>query len=84
MNRRQFLSLSALSLSLPGCAEWDFDSATENDASAPNTTETPSDTATETGTPPPEAATPECWPSMCEGSTLVEAQVAGGLRATLF
>lgn len=78
MNRRQFLSISVLSISLPGCSKWNFESATEDNASAPNTTEAPSNTATETETPPPEATTPECWPSMCAGSKLVEVQVAGG------
>lgn len=62
----------------PGCSKWNFESATEDNASAPNTTEAPSNTATETETPPPEATTPECWPSMCAGSELVEVYVACG------
>lgn len=78
MNRRQFLSISALSICLSGCVEWGFDAATENNSPAPNTTETPSNTATDTGAPPSEVSTPECWPSMCEGSKLVEVQVVGG------
>ncbi|WP_146417514.1 hypothetical protein [Haloarcula hispanica] len=77
MNRRQFLSISALSSSLSGCVEWNFDGTTENNSSAPKATETPNDTATETGTPPPDVSTPECWPSMCAGSKLVAVQVAG-------
>jgi hypothetical protein len=46
MNRRRFLTLSAVSLSLTGCMEGDFGD--------------------------PEVATPECGPSMCEGTTLVK------------
>jgi hypothetical protein len=70
VNRRQFLSISAFSISLSGCIEGDSGGTTE--------TETPRNTATETGTPSPEGVTPECWPSMCEGTKLVEVVVASG------
>jgi len=77
MNRRRFLSLSALSIPLSGCVELGLDDATEQNSPASNATEAPSNTATETGTSSPEAVTPECWPAMCEGSKLVEVQVVG-------
>ncbi|WP_154021046.1 hypothetical protein [Haloarcula sp. CBA1127] len=83
MNRRQLLSISALSIPLSGCVEWDFDGTTENNSPAPKATDTPSKTATETGTPPSEVSTPECWPSMCEGSKLVEVQVVGGFSGAV-
>ncbi|MDQ2071463.1 hypothetical protein RBH20_02805 [Haloarcula sp. H-GB4] len=83
MNRRQLLSISALSIPLTGCVKWDFDGATENNSPAQKMTETPSKTATETGTTPSEVSTPECWPSMCEGSQLVEAQVVGGFSGAV-
>lgn len=78
MNRRQFLSFSALSISLSGCIEGDVGDATENNpqTSTAAETETPRITTTETETPSPEGATPECWPSMCEGTELVEVVVA--------
>ncbi|MGB9954168.1 hypothetical protein ACOZ4F_17415 [Haloarcula marismortui] len=90
MRRRQLLSTSALSVALSGCLVGDFGDRTGDATQASNATETAtartSDSATET--PPPDVSTPECWPAMCEGSTLVEAQVVGGfsgevvLRAT--
>lgn len=77
MNRRQFLSISAFSVSLSGCIEGDFDGTTENNSptSKVTGTETPRNTDTETETPSPEGATPDCWPSMCEGTKLVEVVV---------
>ena len=38
-------------------------------------------TTTTTETPSPEGATPECWPSMCEGTKLVEVVVAHGFSS---
>lgn len=73
MNRRQFLSLSTLSLSLSGCIETDSGGSME-ETPPPNVTEahTSGSIATGTETVSPEGATPECWPSMCEGTKLVE------------
>ncbi|WP_224271095.1 hypothetical protein [Haloprofundus salinisoli] len=68
MNRRQFLSISALSISLSGCIEGDFGGTTRNNSTTPKT-ETLS----------PEGVTPECWPSMCKGTKLVEVFVALGV-----
>lgn len=78
MNRRRFLSTSALAMSLSGCLGGHFGDGTESPSAASNATETPRTTATETETPSPGATTPECWPSLCEGTTLVEVVVAQG------
>lgn len=61
MNRRQFLSISALSLSLSGCMEVSFDDDSENDPPPSNETETETWTSTlepETDSPTP-SQTPE-------------------------
>jgi hypothetical protein len=78
MNRRQFLTISAISISLSGCLEGNIGGITEESTPTPKVerTDISRKTATETETPPPEGVTPECWPSMCEGTTLVEVVVA--------
>lgn len=75
MNRRRFLSFSALSISVSGCIAGTPGGETETDSPTSNPTETPGNTATETERPSPDGETPECWPSMCEGTTLVEVVV---------
>lgn len=80
MNRRQLLTVFGLSMPISGCIEGTSDGATEENpqTSKATVTETPRNTATETKTPSPEGATPECWPSMCEGTKLVEVVVEDG------
>jgi len=63
MHRRQFLSLSAAALSTGVAGCGQRESTAETD----------------TPTPPPEGATPECWPAMCEGTQLIEVDVQSGV-----
>lgn len=65
MNRRQFLSLSALTIPLGGCMGGISGSGTD-----PETTS-------------PEPATPDCWPSMCEGTQIVEVIVESGVTGSV-
>jgi hypothetical protein len=80
MNRRQFLTFSALSISLSGCIGGDFGESTEDTTPTSKATEThtPRNTATEMKMSSPEGVTPECWPSMCKETKLVEVVVADG------
>jgi len=68
MDRRRFLSVSVLSFTLFGCLDKNFSGETETGFSR--------STVTDTETLSPEGATPECWPSMCEGTKLAEVIVA--------
>lgn len=77
MNRRKFLSTTALSISLSGCLEGGEDTAeSDSPTSKPAETEHSSNTATETEVPSPEVVTPPCGRSMCEGTKLVDVVVA--------
>jgi len=69
MNRRRFVCVLTLSISLPGCVEDGSGGSTEQDR--PDT-ESKEGTVTRTETETPEGAVPECHPSMCEGQQLVE------------
>ncbi len=80
MNRCQFLSASVLPISFAGCIGSEFGAKTEESLTTPEMREpeTPMTTATETETQSPQDGTSACWPSMCQGTTLVEVVVARG------
>jgi len=77
MNRREVLALAALSTAVSGCLASDpVDSGP--DTTTETQTDTPTPTPTDTATPSP-TATDDCqWPTMCEGSQLVEVAVKRG------
>ena len=77
MERRKFISATAIFISLCGCVEDGGDTA-EGNSSTPRSKETEQsrNTTTETEKPSSEGATPECGTSMCEGRKLVDASVA--------
>jgi len=85
MNRRQFLAVSALSIPLSGCLDTEGGDTAGTNSPTEAATEpvraTTSETKTET--PPTDGATPACWPSMCEGTKLVEVSVAHGFSGEL-
>lgn len=82
MNRRKFLSATALSISLPGCIG-DGGGTAESDSPTANPAETEHSkaTATETEEPSPEVATPACGRSMCEGTKLADVVVSNGFSS---
>ena len=59
MDRRQFLSISALSMFLSGCMDVSFDDDTENNPPAPNETETETSTLEPESESPTPSQTPE-------------------------
>jgi len=80
MHRRRFLTISALSITLTRCiAGWGGDATeTPSPTATATATDTPIESVTGTETLPAEGTTPECWPSMCEGTQLVKVDVAHG------
>ena len=76
MERRKFISATAIFVSLSSCVE-DGEDMAEGDSPTSKSKETePSRTTTETEKSSSEGATPECGMSMCEGRKLVDASVA--------